>query len=223
MNGREKKDSSKFVKKFFVVILVCLLCSKEVLTPAVADAAGKEKVHIAYEKVIRSLKSKVSKLDYVQGDLYFTYYDINNDGIDELFAQPSMKDKNSLLLGGGTDTIIYTYAKGKSIKLLESLTAGGNWGGYYYRGNSKYISFYSRVGWSEGEYLFKKLSGGKLVIAGTCSYVAKDFNDASAGYIYKVNGKKVKEKQYNKYLKKMEGTKELRMYKATDANLRKLR
>lgn len=217
------KDRSKFRKIIFVSVLVCLLCSKEILSPVLVNAASKKKVHIAYEKVISSLKSKVDKLEYVRGDMHFAYYDINNDGTDELFIQYVEATGNSQILYGGTDVIIYTYKNGKAKKLLESLTGGGTWGGYYFSKNSKYISMYSRGGWSEGEFVFKKLSGGKLVKAGVANYSAKNFDNPSAGFIYKVNGKKVSEKVYNKYVKKMQGTKGLRMYKATNANLKKLK
>ena len=220
---RAEKDRSKFTKIFFISVLVCLLCSKEILSPVLVNAANKKKVHMAYEKVISLLKSKVDKLEYVRGDLYFAYYDINNDGTDELFVQFAEADDNSQILQGGTDVIVYTYKDGKAKKLLESLTGGGTWGGYYFSKDSKYISMYSRGGWSEGEFLFVKLSSGKLVKAGVASYSAKNFDVPSAGFIYKVNGKKVSEKEYNRYLNKMQGTKGLRMYKATNVNLKKLR
>lgn len=105
-----------------------MLCSKEILIPILVDAASKKKVHMVYEQVISSLKSKINTIDYVRGNMFFAYYDINNDGTDELFV----------------------------------LYAG-------------------------------------------------------------VDDKKVPKKQYNKYLKKMSGTKGIRMYKETNANLNKLR
>lgn len=220
---RVGKDRSKFRKMIFISVLVCLLCSKEILSPVLVNAAIKKKVHMTYEKLICSLKSRVNKLEYVRGDMYFAYYDINKDGTDELFVQYVEADDDSQILQGGTDVIIYTYTNGKTKKLLESLTGGGTWGGYYFSKNSKYISMYSRGGWSEGEFVFKKLSGGKLVKAGEAGYSAKNHDAPSAGFIYKVNGKKVSEKVYNKYLEKMQGTKGLRMYKTTKANLKKMR
>ena len=62
-----------------------------------------------------------------------------------------------------------------------------------------------------------------MIKAGKCSYSAKNIDNASAGFVYKVNGKKSSEKQYNKYLEKMLGTKGLQMYRVTKANLNKLR
>ena len=41
---------------------------------------------MAYEQVISSLKSKINTIDYVRGNMFFAYYDINNDGTDELFV-----------------------------------------------------------------------------------------------------------------------------------------
>lgn len=222
---KKKNYRCNFRQIFVLLILVFLLCGKEIIKPVLTNAASKKNIHMAYEKIIDSLKSEVSSLDYIKGDMYFTYYDINHDGTDELFVQYAKRDedKNSLLLCGGTDVVIYTYANGQCKELLKSLTGGGTWGGYYFGKNNKYITRYERGGWSDIKYVFESLSKGKLVKKGSCSYSAKDIINPSAGFIFKINGKKVSEKKYNKYLKNMRSAKKLRMYKATDANLGKMR
>ena len=215
------------MKKNFVSVLSVILTMFCVIScmQRTAYSASQRKIHKAYEKVIRSENKRINQLSWAKNSGYFAYYDINGDGVDELFIQCMLYDdtKNKITTEGGTDVIIYTFVKNKPKKLQECLSGGGNWGGWYFYKDSHYLEEHLHEGWSNHEYVFKKLKGGKFVKAGECAVVAKDFSDYEAGYFYKVNGKNVKKKTYESYMKKMSGKTGLTMYKIKETNMKKLR
>lgn len=210
---------------FSCLVLVSIILAPSIETKKVEAVSTNKKAHIAYEKKILSINKKWKKLFSewgVTGTNYFTYYDLNKDGIDECFIQRvgyDVKD-NTKECSGGTDVAIYTYYKGKVKKIIYSCTGGGTWGGIYFYKNCPYIDQYGRNGADEGYHSFSKIVNGLLKHSKNCSFV---LDHDSYLYTYTIDGKKVSEKKYTNTVKKMTGTKGLTMYKITANNLKKQR
>lgn len=193
-----------------------------------------KKVHKAYEKSIQKADKKWKKftdgwrLDS-RGFSFFTYYDLNKDGIDECFMIFGGSNEKSLVASGGTDVAVFTYYKGKVRKLVYNMTGGGTWGGIYFDKKSGYIDYYDRRGWSDNYDTFKVIRKGKLVEKGTSEYhVDMDTFNATGERVaeYKVNGKTVSKKKYDTYRRKRLGKewgRGLTMYRVTNSNLKKFR
>ena len=189
----------KYGKEVIVIVLMFCLCL--CCTSAEAKKNNKKEIHIQYEKKINSINKKWKKICLEYGDTgknYFSYYDINGDGVDECIIQHTSignhKNDNSILSNGGTDFAIYTYYKGKIKQIVYSFTGGGTWGGVYVSKNSKYIDWVNRDGSEHIYHMFYKICNGKLTKTGkSCSYEC-DF--ITGNKTYKVNGKVSNEKKY---------------------------
>lgn len=222
--------------KQFIALFSCLVLVGTFLAPSMetkkAEAVSvNKKAHIAYEKKILSINKKWKKLFSewgVNGTDYFTYYDLNKDGIDECLIQYvgyDVKD-NTMKCCGGTDVAIYTYYKGKVKKIIYSCTGGGTWGGIYFYKDCPYIDQYVRSGGDEGYHSFSKIVNGALKNSKDCSFVLdynSYYNTGKKIYTYTINKKKVSKKKYTNTVEKMTGTKGLTMYKVTADNLKKQR
>lgn len=175
--------------------------------PSISLAYDNNKIHSAYAIKLKNLNKKLDNFysyeiynsKKMAGYNYFTYYDINNDGIDECIICHTFNKKTSIISNGGTDVIIYTYCKGKIKKLVYSTTGGGTWGGIFFYKNCKYIIFYDRAGSSYNKSTYKKIKNGKLTDVAECTFSI----DMDTGeMIYTINGKAADEKNYNNFRKK---------------------
>lgn len=224
---------SKLLFIFFTFISFSLISGSGFTSHAKVSS---KKVHKAYEKSIQKANKKWQKFfsgmsSYPRGFSYFTYYDLNKDGIDECFMifERDLNEK-SLVSSGGTDVAVFTYYKGKVRKLVYNMTTvGGTGGGIFFDKKSGYIDYYDRSGWTDNSDTFKVIQKGKLVEKGTSEYhVDMDTFNSTGKTVaeYKVNGKTVSKKKYDTYRRKLLGKelgRGLTLYRVTNSNLRKFR
>lgn len=156
-----------------------------------------------HKRYISRIKSYQKRYDFSDGNVYFGFYDINHDGIDEclIVGKNYSQGENTFKTSGGTDCAVYTLYKGKIRKVVYSLTGGGTWGGVYFSKSKKTdIVNIGRFGTEYMHHTFQKLRKGKLITIGTAQ---KELSDNGNKFIYKVNGKKTTEKKYQSYCSKM--------------------
>ncbi len=215
------KKSVRQKGRFLLVVGLLLFCIGAIAQPRPVQAAvSKAKVRKAYEKQLKTLDKKWKK-QYANwgGGNYFCYYDVNKDGVEECLAFRSFYgNDNTITCTGGTDVAIYTYYGGKVKQLAYSAPGGGNWGYIGFRKDSKYITFFNRGGIESRSYQFKAIKKGKLATVGTCE---QKVNMTTYKTTYKVRKKAATQKSYESFIKKMEGTKGVTMYKITTKNLQK--
>lgn len=210
----------KWIVSIILILGLCINCVD--VLPCQASYNGK--IYAAYRAKLCSINKKWNKIysDWnVDGVSYFTYHDFNNDGIKELIIVRKNygANKNTTKINCATDIAIYTYYNGKVKSLVYSVTGGGTWGGYYVHQDSPYIISYGRGGAVQEDYDYYKISSGKKKKVASASCIPVDYNNIEKGIIYKVQGERVKEKQYNSYVAKMGGKKSLKAYKITTKNI----
>ena len=219
----------KCVRNLVICFLLVSLFSCMRIDTVSCAKVNKKSVHKAYEKELKKVDKKWNKFfkgSAGNGAKYFTYYDLNKDGIEECFVVWSWGTEDSIVSCGGTDVAIYTYYKGKVKKLVHSLTGGGTWGAIKFYKNRKYIDFYEKGGWTYAADVFKTLKKGKLASIGKSEKTLDSNQYNKTGkqvWSYKINGKDVSQKKYEAYQKNKVSEKGLKMYKLTNANLKKYR
>lgn len=226
-SNEKNKISTNMKETCMKRLLAIILCFTVVMNVPIktvkAASIGKRAIHKKYAAKVRAYNKKFCSItDGFKSQLYFRFYDLNHDGVNECVIQGVMYSHNtkSIMGCGGTDVAVYTYYKGKIKKVAYSLTGGGTWGGIYFLKNKKAdISIYGRAGADYITYNFKKLKKGKLVNVGSAD---KGIGDDGISPVYKINGTQTSMAGYEDYVKKMSGGfKEIKLYQVTEKNLKK--
>lgn len=155
-----------------------------------------------YKKVLDSTSATfvIGKKRYYRSNYY--YYktlDINKDGCKELILSTTSDN----YLTYEDSALLLAWNRGKVRAVKEFSNDGG--GSIGYSSKKKQLCFFKRTS-TDSSYTSYNLKGGKLKKADKTSYVRKSFNKSPYyKYIYKVNGKKVSQKRWNSYSKKIYG------------------
>lgn len=206
----------RLISIFFVIVLHIglIYCGIDV------SAMSKNALRKKYSSKIKMYKNKYNFSD---SNVYFGFYDINHDGVDEclIVGQSYSMGENTFKSTGGPDCAVYTWYKGKIKKVVYSLTGGGTWGGVYFsKGKKSDIVNIDRVGNEYIHYTFKKLTKGKLKVVGEA---LKESIGSGNSTIYKINKKKTTETKFETYCSKMLGNnKGVKLKKVTDQNLKNI-
>jgi hypothetical protein len=186
----------KQIKKSKTVLITALIFTLGItLVPAgqievQAKTASKKTVAAAYTKLLTSS----STLDEVPctnslSDLQFAVFDINNDGIEELYVTGDE----------GYHANIYAYVNNK-VKLIDSAFSGD----YFYYKNANLVlnsTFHSGVFTTD----YKKFTGKKMTTLSEKNGI--DFYDGEVHseikYTYKIKGKTTTKAKYAAYVKKL--------------------
>lgn len=168
------------LKKVKKILIYGLMLSMLLGNTAMA-APSKKAVKKAYASYVKKKLSSTSKYPY--GD--YTLYDINRDGIPEMFFE--------YMAGVRSGFKIYTYRKGK-VKALKSTTGISC---IYCNSRKKQICILYSSGAANNQYIAYKMQGRKLRRVSV--YESKAVN----GYMWDVrfykNGKTITQEQFSTY------------------------
>ncbi len=168
------------LKKVKTILIYGLMLSMLLSNTAIA-APTKKVVNKAYASYVKKKLSSTSKYPY--GD--YTLYDINRDGIPEMFFE--------YMAGVRSGFKIYTYKKGK-VKALKSATGISR---IYYNSRKKQICILSSSGAANNQYTTYKMQGRKLKRVSV--YESKAINGSMWDVRFYKNGKMISQGQYSSY------------------------
>ena len=184
---------SSIQKKLKKVLLVWMIMAMMIPCSALAAKPSKTTVKSAYRTYVAKNLSSSQKYPY--GD--YTFYDINGDGIPELFFE--------YLSGVRSGFKIYTYKNRKVFHMKSTVGVSR----IYYSKSKKRICILTSGGAADNTYTCYKMNNGKL-------RKVSQYKSVSAGSIDNVkfykNGKRISQKQYSLYADSIEKWKTIRTY-----------
>ena len=169
------------MKKIIRIILICMMMSMLCISNVSAAQPSKATVNKAYAAYVKKNLSSRSRYPYAN----YTTYDINKDGIPELFFE--------YMSGVRSGFKIYTY-KNKKVVGVKSVIGVSR---IYYKSSKKQICILTSGGHADNTYTYYKLDGTKLKKVNQYKSVSS-YNSRTGKLIIKFykNGKKITKQSF---------------------------
>ena len=155
---------------------------------AAAAEAGAEAAPADWYKAV--LEEEKTKADYP----YYRLYDINQDGVDELF----LANTEDYFIGGEQKACLMAYVDGEAKTLQEIGGAGGEY--WIPHESDATLTWFSRLS-GEGHYVRYKLEDGKLAeVSKADSYGPHHYHEKDNDeQLYFIDDKEATEDEFTKY------------------------
>lgn len=202
-----KREIKRYICKSIVAVVALVTVSLYTPEAAVQNSPGTSDATVSYE-MVKQDPYQASALDkrvknaykryvrnYLSSKKRFPYHryrfrDINNDGVSEMFY--------SYAGGARTTYKIYTYKKGKIIKMKE--LDGCN--EIVYNKNSKQICVIASNGASDSVQTCYKMISTRLKQVAKYECIS-DYSGSTSRTLYYKNNKRISAKKHNAFLKKV--------------------
>ena len=174
-------ERAENMKKIVRTILICMAISMLCVTGVSAAKPTKATVNRAYATYVKKHLSSKSRYPYSR---YITY-DINRDGIPELFFE--------YMSGVRSGFKIYTYKNKKVVGIKSSIGVSR----IYYKSSKKQICILTSGGHADNTYTYYKLNGTKLKKLNQYKSVSSDnFKTGKLSVKFYKNGKRITKRNF---------------------------